>query len=141
MWGLAVVRHPLGLATLHVNRREFDRASELYEEAQRILSAALGADHIDLVPALTGLGLVHLERRELAPARPFLERALGLCERQGDPIESSETRFALARARWPADSVRALQLAGAAHDRYQATGAVPEQARVRAWLDRHSTRG
>jgi len=104
---LAVPLGNLGNAELALAKRDpatrtarLEAARSAYARALAIDEATLGADSIDLVDLLQGLGEVALEQRRRADAVGLLERAerIGVALPAGDP-EHAVTRELLLRAR------------------------------------------
>jgi hypothetical protein len=112
-------------------------AVPLFRDALARWEAHVGPDDAFLAVPLTGLGEALLADGRPAEARAPLERALRIREgREPDAAARAETRFALARALWPAgDRRRALALASAAAREYGPSTPPGREARaVTAWL-------
>ncbi len=100
----------------------------------------LGTASRDLVGPLLDLGddLIALHRE--SEAGPYLERALKLVDpEQDDPLGVAELRYSAARALWPSDPKRAVELAGQASAAVAASrlprGTLRED--LRRWLASH----
>ena len=119
---------------------ELDAAATEYARAKTALVTSLGEDTPVLAHIWNGTGQLALARNDLETARPLLERAVAMREKEpGDPTALAESRFALARA-LPADAhVRAVQLATEARDAYRDAGAPFDRQRgaIADWLAVH----
>jgi tetratricopeptide (TPR) repeat protein/predicted Ser/Thr protein kinase len=105
--------------------------------------AHLGPDHQFLGYPLTALGRALLALERPHDALPPLERALRLREAaEPDLLLVAETRFALARALWDADTdrARARALAKKARNAYAQAADVKHTADLDAWLVAHTAR-
>jgi len=102
------------LAEVELFRGEIDGARDGFEDALRILSAALSETHALNALPLKGLGLVALEAGDHGKALGLLERAAELAD-ASQAVELAEIRLGLARALVGAgdkrDEVRARMLA------------------------------
>jgi serine/threonine-protein kinase len=123
--------------------RRAGRAAEAEKTHAALLAAAekaLGPDSKDLIDRLVDEGddLVALHRE--GDAKPYFERALKLMVTDGvDPLEVAEVRFSAARAFWPSDHRRALDLARMAQTAVAASTLPRGTLRddLRGWLAAH----
>ena len=132
---------------VHLNHAEalrvhgdLDAAGAEYKRAQVALVKSLGEDTPLLAHIWNGTGQLALARGNLDDARPLLERAVTIREKDaGDAIALAESRFALARALPVATHARALTLATQARDAYRTGGKPFDQQRavIDAWLAAH----
>jgi Tfp pilus assembly protein PilF len=68
----------------------YSGARQLYERALTISEKVLGCDHTDTAASLNNLGRILEEMSELAQARPYYERALGIIEKaRGEQDETA----------------------------------------------------
>lgn len=139
---LAIVLDNLGAIALL--RHDAAGAQEAYARELEIFEATLPPGHLHLASALTGLG-----RARLAADRPHeavapLERGLSIRMAQDSPAtDRAQTRFALARALWPAGPapdeatrLRAQRLASEAAEEFASQGErfAHDVANVEQWL-------
>jgi tetratricopeptide (TPR) repeat protein/predicted Ser/Thr protein kinase len=133
---VATVRCNLGGVAAEL--REFEEARRQYERALAIREAALGREHPEVAAALDNLGQLALDEQREADARALFERALAihLLTVGPDHLGVAHTRFALARALWSTDPVRARELAELARQTYANSEPVPPQStELGAWLE------
>jgi hypothetical protein len=99
-------------------------------QALEIVEERMGPDHPEAAGVLTDLGRAHLRMQRAEDAAGFLERAVTLLAERGvRPRDLARARFLLARALWPRDRDRALELAREARS---GLGALGEEARAEA---------
>lgn len=123
------------LAICHHMREDFAEAVPIYEEALARSQAIHGPDDPYVAYPLHGLGVALVELGRFAEARPLLERALKIrTQKDVDPVDLGELRFALARTVVHDDRRRALELASEARADYARDGVTTEVGRIDAWL-------
>ncbi len=124
------------IARVHLRAGELDRAEPMFARALAIREKALGPDHPRVAETLTEQAELALALARREDARALAERALGILEGKSSPPETlAQTRFALARALWPNDQVRARALADAAQEGYADVGGkASARDEVARWL-------
>jgi tetratricopeptide (TPR) repeat protein len=80
----------VGLADIMKVAKRWDEALTLYHRAASNLASALGDRHPMLVAPWFGIGTAERALGHAATARPWLERALALCNESGMPPEQCE---------------------------------------------------
>jgi len=117
--------------------RHQDAETDLRSALKRV-EALQGSSHIWTAIVLSDLGRTLYDERQLRQAIPILERALRIREQSDPSLENvAETRFALGRALWAADSdrPRALALVTSARESYRKLpGHANELGDIDAWL-------
>lgn len=140
--GRTAVGHS-NLGSIALLRGDHDTALRELESALAVETKTLGASHPSLAETLTAIGEIHLARNTGAAGVPYLERALEIWKVTPDaPVDAAKTRFVLARAVWPADRRRALELAHTARQRLAGAGAGWQETyeEVEAWLAERESR-
>jgi tetratricopeptide (TPR) repeat protein len=139
--------HPQ-VAEYLVERGEALNALHLYQEALEdnhhavAIWQAAGASRFQLACGLTGLAESLMGLQRPRDAVTYLEEALRAHQDNKTPFYPA-TRFALARALWPAGDQRprAVALAAEAKSEYERTGAdASRTAEVATWLRSHAVR-
>ena len=93
--------HWFNLASVRLQRGEYERAREALERCNAIDEAALGHDHPNVAQNLTAIASIHINLDEPAQARLLLEEALTIFAKFDlDPVPVSFTEFELAKLLW-----------------------------------------
>ena len=112
-WERFQVDHPAhgivlcNLGEIDRHKGEHEVAMRRYQDAQRLLTASVGAEHQYTAVALTGIGrsLVDLKRYDEAIA-PLRQAVAVQASQTMDPAIAAETQFHLARALWEDEGTR-----------------------------------
>lgn len=86
------------LASIHTRRGALDQAEPFREMAVESMEAGTGADSIEVIPTLTELVGLHIDRHDAPSALPHLERAEKLAARHAKPLDPVWLDVKLTRA-------------------------------------------